>query len=142
MPSSATLRAVREKLVAWFAAHKRPLPWRAEYAPYAVWIAEIMLQQTQMERGVVYFRRWMERFPDIRSVAEAGEDDILHAWEGLGYYSRARHLHRAARRIMERHQGVFPSEPADIRALPGIGPYTEAAVASIAFNRRLACVDA
>jgi A/G-specific adenine glycosylase len=101
-----------------------------------------MLQQTQMERCVIYFRRWMERFPDIRSVAKADEDEILHAWEGLGYYSRARNLHRAARQIMERHRGVFPSEPADIRALPGIGPYTGAAVASIALNRRLACVDA
>jgi A/G-specific adenine glycosylase len=136
------MRALREKLAAWFAARKRPLPWRADYAPYAVWVSEIMLQQTQMERCIVYFRRWMERFPDIRSVAEANEDDILHAWEGLGYYSRARNLHRAARRIMERHRGVFPSEPADIRALPGVGPYTAAAVASIAFNRRLACVDA
>jgi A/G-specific adenine glycosylase len=84
----------------------------------------------------------MERFPDIRSVAEADEDAILHAWEGLGYYSRARNLRRAARQIMERHQGVFPSEAEAIHALPGIGPYTAAAVASIAFNRRLACVDA
>ena len=133
---------MQESLAAWFDAHKRPLPWRTDYAPYAVWVAEIMLQQTQMERGVAYFRRWMERFPDIRSVAEAGEDDILHAWEGLGYYTRARNLHRAARQIMERHRGVFPSDPAAIRVLPGIGPYTEAAVASIAFNRRLACVDA
>ena len=113
-----------------------------DYAPYAVWVAEIMLQQTQMERGVAYFQRWMERFPDINAVAEADEDTILLAWEGLGYYSRARNLHRAARQIVERRQGVFPSEPADIRALPGIGPYTAAAVASIAFNRRLACVDA
>jgi len=140
--SFATIHAVQQNLAAWFAAHKRPLPWRTDYAPYAVWISEIMLQQTQADRGAAYFLRWMERFPDILSVAEASEDDILHAWEGLGYYSRARNLHRAARQIMERHQGVFPSDPADIRALPGIGPYTEAAVASIAFNRRLACVDA
>ena len=113
-----------------------------DYAPYAVWVSEIMLQQTQMERGIVYFQRWMERFPGIHAVAEADEDEILHAWEGLGYYSRARNLHRAARQIVERHHGVFPSEPVEIRALPGIGPYTEAAIASIAFNRRLACIDA
>jgi A/G-specific adenine glycosylase len=139
---SATIRAVQDRLAAWFDAHKRPLPWRRDYAPYAVWVSEIMLQQTRMDRVVAYFLRWMERFPDIRSVAEAGEDEILHAWEGLGYYTRARNLQRAAQRIMERHRGVFPSDPADIRALPGIGPYTGAAVASIAFNRRLACVDA
>ena len=142
MPSSATIRAVQKNLAAWFAAHQRPLPWRRDYAPYSVWVSEIMLQQTQMDRAVAYFRRWMERFPDIQAVAAACEDDILHAWEGLGYYSRARNLHRAARQIVERHQGVFPAEPADIRALPGIGPYTGAAVASIAFNRRFACVDA
>ncbi|MDR2695175.1 MAG: A/G-specific adenine glycosylase [Deltaproteobacteria bacterium] len=140
--SSTTLHALRQSLAAWFTARKRPLPWRVDYAPYAVWVSEIMLQQTQMERAVVYFQRWMERFPDIRSVAEAEEDEVLLAWEGLGYYSRARNLHRAARRIMEGHRGVFPPEPEDIRALPGIGPYTAAAVASIAFNRRLACVDA
>jgi A/G-specific adenine glycosylase len=139
---STTIRALQKSLAAWFATHKRPLPWRMNYTAYAVWVAEIMLQQTQMERGVAYFQRWMERFPDITSVAEASEDDILLVWEGLGYYSRARNLHRAARQIVEGHQGVFPSEPADIRALPGIGPYTEAAIASIAFNRRLACVDA
>ncbi|MDR0465950.1 MAG: A/G-specific adenine glycosylase [Deltaproteobacteria bacterium] len=141
-PSSGTIRALQADLAAWFAANKRPLPWRADYAPYAVWVSEVMLQQTRMERCLVYFRRWMERFPDLQSVAQADEDEVLRVWEGLGYYSRARNLHRAAKLIMERRLGVFPSEPADIRALPGVGPYTAAAVAGIAFNRRLACVDA
>ncbi len=130
------------RLLDWFAARQRPLPWRAEYTPYAVWISEIMLQQTQMERGVAYFNRWMERFPDIASVAEASEDALLKAWEGLGYYSRARNLAKAARQIMGRHGGVFPARHEDILALPGVGPYTAAAIASIAFNADMALVDA
>lgn len=142
LPSPSRVRALQRALAAWFAEHKRPLPWRVEYRPYAVWISEIMLQQTQMERAVLFFERWMRRFPDIRAVAEADEDAVLHAWEGLGYYSRARNAHKAARLIVERHGGVFPSSPAAIRALPGIGPYTEAAIAGIAFNLRRACVDA
>lgn len=135
------LDALREALLDWFAGHKRPLPWRERYTPYEVWISEVMLQQTQMERGVAYFRRWMERFPDVATLAAAPEEDVLHAWEGLGYYNRARNLHRAARHIMEQG-GVFPETPEAIRALPGIGPYTAAAIASIAFNRPVACVDA
>ena len=101
-----------------------------------------MLQQTQMERGVSYFLRWMERFPDLHALAAASEEDVLHAWEGLGYYSRARNLLAAARLVMQEHGGVFPSDPEAIRALPGIGPYTTAAIASIAFNLPVACIDA
>ncbi len=130
------------RLLDWFAARQRPLPWRVDYTPYAVWISEIMLQQTQMERGVAYFNRWMERFPDVASVARASEDELLKAWEGLGYYSRARNLAKAARTIMERHDGQFPSRHADILALPGVGPYTAAAIASIAFSADVALVDA
>lgn len=129
-------------LLPWFAQHKRPLPWRENYAPYAVWISEIMLQQTQMERGVSYFNRWMQRFPDVASVASAPEEEVLRLWEGLGYYSRARHLHKAAQRIMREHGGVFPSDIESIRALPGVGPYTAGAIASIAFGHSLPCVDA
>lgn len=139
---SARCRELGKKLLPWFARHKRPLPWREHYSPYAVWISEIMLQQTQMERGVAYFTRWMERFPDVASVASAPEEEILRLWEGLGYYSRARHLHRAAKCIMQEHGGVFPSDIEKIRALPGVGPYTAGAIASIAFGHSLPCVDA
>jgi len=101
-----------------------------------------MLQQTQMERGVSYFKSWMRRFPDIASLAAASEEEVLRQWEGLGYYSRARHILTAARKIMTEHGGIFPSDLADIRALPGVGPYTAGAVASIAFGEKLPCVDA
>ena len=130
------------KLTEWFLAAMRPLPWRETYDPYSVWISEIMLQQTQMERGVSYFTAWMRRFPDIASVAGADEDAILSAWEGLGYYSRARNLHAAAKRIMTEHGGEFPRDHAAIRALPGVGEYTAGAIASIAFNLPVPAVDA
>ncbi|MDE5878778.1 MAG: A/G-specific adenine glycosylase, partial [Desulfovibrio sp.] len=129
-------------LCAWFAGARRALPWRVNYTPYEVWISEIMLQQTQMERAVGYFRRWMERLPDVAALAAAPEEDVLRLWEGLGYYSRARNLMAAARRIMAEHGGVFPESEAQLLALPGVGPYTAAAVASIAFGARTACVDA
>ena len=93
------MSALPALLLPWYDEHKRDLPWRGTYTPYDVWISEIMLQQTQMERGVSYFRRWMERFPDLASLAAASEEEVLHAWEGLGYYSRARNLLAAARRI-------------------------------------------
>ncbi|EFL49536.1 A/G-specific adenine glycosylase [Solidesulfovibrio fructosivorans JJ]] len=129
-------------LLDWFAANKRDLPWRRAYDPYAVWVSEIMAQQTQMDRVVSYFNRFMELFPDIAALADAPEDAVLKAWEGLGYYSRARNLHAAAKRIMTAHGGVFPGELAAIRALPGIGDYTAGAVASIAFGRDAVAVDA
>lgn len=142
LPPESHLASLQEALLAWFAAHQRPLPWRVNYTPYEVWISEVMLQQTQMERGVDYFTRWMARFPDLASLAAASEDEVLRLWEGLGYYSRARHVLAAARQIMEKHAGVFPSALEDIRALPGVGPYTAGAVASIAFGEKLPCVDA
>ena len=142
LPPLENLPTLQEALLSWFAKHRRPLPWRETYAPYEVWISEIMLQQTQMERGVAYFRRWMARFPHIAALAAASEEDVLHAWEGLGYYSRARHVLAAARHICQRHGGVFPSRLEDIRALPGVGPYTAAAIASIAFETPVPCIDA
>lgn len=141
-PPQTHLSELQKGLLDWFAEHKRPLPWRASYTPYEVWISEIMLQQTQMERGVQYFKRWMTRFPDVRSLAAASEDEVLRLWEGLGYYSRARHILAAARHIVQEHKGRFPSDLAAIRALPGVGPYTAGAIASIAFGEKLPCVDA
>lgn len=126
----------------WFATACRPLPWRGTYEPYAVWISEIMLQQTQMERGVAYFTRWMQRFPTVQSVAQAEEADILAAWEGLGYYSRARSLHKAAKLMVQKHGGQVPADYEAIRALPGVGPYTAGAIASIAFDIPAPAVDA
>lgn len=136
------LRDVQTALLDWFAVNQRRLPWRVNYTPYEVWISEVMLQQTQMERGVSYFNRWMERFPDIPTLAAADEEEVLRQWEGLGYYSRARYILEAARKIMSEHSGVFPADLESIRALPGVGPYTAGAVASIAFGEKLPCVDA
>ena len=109
--SPADEKAIARALLEWFRRFMRPLPWRRTYAPYEVWISEVMLQQTQMERGVGYFLRWMERFPDVSAVAAASDEDILNAWEGLGYYRRARFLHAAAKVMCERHGGRVPSEP-------------------------------
>lgn len=135
-------RRFAETLQLWFDSIKRPFPWRETYDPYAVWIAEIMLQQTQAERGARYFVEWLRRFPDVRSIASADERDVLAAWEGLGYYSRARNLKAAAMAMVEKHGGRFPEAIADIRALPGVGEYTAGAVASIAFNLPEPAVDA
>ena len=129
-------------LLDWFAADKRPLPWRETYDPYAVWVSEIMAQQTQMDRVVGYFNRFLRLFPDVAALAAAPEDAVLKAWEGLGYYSRARNLHAAAQAIMTGHGGVFPDSVAAIRALPGVGDYTAGAVASIAFGQDVTAVDA
>ncbi|MDR3641400.1 MAG: A/G-specific adenine glycosylase [Humidesulfovibrio sp.] len=132
----------RQDLLDWFAANARDLPWRRTLDPYHVWLSEIMLQQTQMERGVAYFERFVARFPDVQSLDAASEDEVLKLWEGLGYYSRARNLRRAARSIMERHGGAFPRDASAIRALPGVGPYTAGAIASVAFNAPVPAVDA
>ncbi|MFT5701982.1 MAG: A/G-specific adenine glycosylase [Desulforhopalus sp.] len=131
-----------DQLIDWFRDIKRDLPWRQTYDPYHVWISEIMLQQTQMERGVAYFLRWIERFPSVREVADANEDDILVYWEGLGYYARARNLHKAAKEIVATYSGIVPSDYDTLLMLSGIGPYTAAAVASIAGNQDVVVVDA
>ncbi|MGE4299933.1 MAG: A/G-specific adenine glycosylase [Desulfovibrionaceae bacterium] len=136
------LPVLQKNLCRWFEKNRRPLPWRVGYDPYQVWISEIMLQQTQMERGVAYFSRWVARFPDVASVAAADEEDVLHAWEGLGYYSRARNLHRAARDMVRLHQGRVPDDLDLLLALPGVGAYTARAIMSLAFNHDLPVVDA
>lgn len=129
-------------LLLWFQENGRDLPWRRSYDPYHVFISEIMLQQTQMERGLRYFKRWIARFPDIAAVADADENEILKYWEGLGYYRRAKNLHKAARLIVDKHLGQIPCEPQTLLRLPGVGAYTAAAVASIAGGHDLAAVDA
>ncbi len=129
-------------LLAWFRANKRSLPWRAEYDPYGVWIAEVMLQQTQMERGVGYWLRWMAQFPHSDAVADAPEEALLHAWEGLGYYRRVRFIHSAAKAIQTRHGGLIPADPDALSALPGLGAYTVAAIRAIAFQHDVVAVDA
>ena len=129
-------------LLDWFRVNRRPLPWRERYTAYEVWISEVMLQQTQMTRGVAYFQRWMARFPDVAAVAEAPEEEILRFWEGLGYYRRARFLHQAAKTIMERHSGIVPSDPDALASLPGLGSYTASAIRAIAFEQDVVPVDA
>ncbi len=135
-------KAIRRKILSWFEANQRDLPWRRNYDPYQVWISEIMGQQTQMERVVDYFTRWMEKFPDVIAVAEASERKILKAWEGLGYYSRAKNIHRTAKLLVQKYDGRIPEEPQQLRTLPGIGPYTAAAIASIAYNKPCPLLDA
>ncbi|MDT8341059.1 MAG: A/G-specific adenine glycosylase [Longimicrobiales bacterium] len=119
----------------------RPMPWRATRDPYAIWVSEVMLQQTRVETVVPYYRAWMERFPTVVALAGAREEAVLKQWEGLGYYSRARNLHRAARVVRERHGGVLPGALETLRALPGVGEYTAGAVGSIAFGLPVPAVD-
>jgi A/G-specific adenine glycosylase len=129
------------RLLAWYDRNRRELPWRGTRDPYAVWVSEVMLQQTQVATVLPYFSRWMRRFPDVRALARAPEADVLHAWQGLGYYSRARRLHAGARVVVERHAGKLPSDQAALLALPGIGAYSAGAIGSIAFGERVPLVD-
>ncbi|HLT58900.1 MAG TPA: A/G-specific adenine glycosylase [Limnochordales bacterium] len=138
-PAPAALPA--DRLLAWFAAHRRPLPWRENRDPYRVWVAEVMLQQTRVDTAIPYYQRFMALFPTVHALAQASEAAVLKAWEGLGYYSRARHLHRAAREIVARHGGRLPQDPAQLAALPGIGPYTAGAIAALAYNQPVPAVD-
>ena len=121
-------------LLVWYSQKARELPWRGNADPYAVWVSEIMLQQTRVETVVPYYERWMSRFPTIASLAAASQQDVLSAWEGLGYYSRARNLQRAAQAVMAEHNGELPRDPHVLRKLPGIGRYTAGAIAAIAFE--------
>jgi len=129
----------QSQLLRWFALNRRDLPWRRTRDPYAIWISEVMLQQTRVAAVIPYYERFLSRFPDLRSLAEASETDLLAHWAGLGYYYRARNLQKAAQKAME--AGAFPADHEGIRVLPGIGEYTAAAVASIAFNLPYAVVD-
>lgn len=137
------LQEFRAAICGWFAREARDYPWRRTRDPYGILVSELMLQQTRVEavlqRG--FYERWMERFPDLASLAAAGDDEVLKAWEGLGYYRRARHLREAAREIVQRHGGVFPRTWEEVRALPGVGNYTAGAVAAFAFNEPAPMVD-
>lgn len=130
---------LRNELATWYAKNARDLPWRRTRDPYAIWISEIMLQQTRVAAAIPYYQRFLARFPNAESLAAAAETEVLTAWSGLGYYTRARNLHKAAKAIAER--GAFPSDYESIRELPGIGDYTAAAVASIAYGLPHAVVD-
>ncbi|MBM3144782.1 MAG: A/G-specific adenine glycosylase [Chloroflexi bacterium] len=130
-----------ERLLNWYADNARNLPWRGVSDPYVVWVSEIMLQQTRVETVIPYFERWMRRFPDIRTLADSSQQDVLSLWEGLGYYSRARNLHKAARVVVDRHDGELPADVAALKSLPGIGAYTSAAIASISFGRDEVALD-
>jgi len=132
---------ISQKLLAWYAQHQRRFPWRQHPDPYAVWVSEIMAQQTRIETMLPYFQRWMERFPTIASLAQASQHDVLNMWEGLGYYSRARNLHLAAQQVVESFGGQLPTSRQALETLPGIGRYTAGAVASIAFGQDEAIVD-
>ncbi|MBN1452539.1 MAG: A/G-specific adenine glycosylase [Anaerolineales bacterium] len=122
------------RLLTWYRQHGRTLPWRGDTNPYAVWVSEIMLQQTRVETVIPYFETWMRLFPTIADLAKASEQDVLNAWEGLGYYSRARNLHKAAQVVHEQYAGKLPRDLHALRKLPGIGRYTVGAIASIAFG--------
>ena len=129
------------RLLSWYHKNKRTLPWRGSSDPYEVWVSEIMLQQTRVETVIPYFEKWMRLFPNIRALADASEHDVLNAWEGLGYYSRARNLHRAAKIVADQYNGILPRDLDALRKLPGIGRYTLGAITSIAFGMDVPALD-
>ncbi len=135
------LTEISRRLLEWYRLQARQLPWRGQPDPYATWVSEIMLQQTRVDTVIPYFQRWMQRFPTLEKLAAASEQDVLSAWEGLGYYSRARNLHRAARQVMSEYHGEIPNQRAALERLPGIGRYTAGAITSIAFGQDEAALD-
>lgn len=132
---------IQKPLLAWYKKEKRDLPWRENPTPYRVWVSEIMLQQTRVEAVKEYYLRFMKELPTVQALAECEEEKLLKLWEGLGYYSRARNLQKAAKQIVAFYGGEFPSDPLQLKALPGIGSYTAGAIASIAFGQKAAAVD-
>ena len=140
-PITTNIPRLNILLLEWYEINKRDLPWRNTNNPYIIWISEIILQQTRVDQGYGYFMRFVERFPDVKSLAEANEEEVLKLWQGLGYYSRARNLHAAAKDIMVRFDGIFPQEYNDVISLKGIGGYTAAAIVSFAYGKGYAVVD-
>ncbi len=141
MPDQLSAGA-RRRLLAWFDRNARPLPWRADRDPYRIWVSEVMLQQTTVAAIVPRFDQFLHQFPNLQALADASEHDVLKAWQGLGYYSRARNLHRAARILVNEHGGALPDDPAVWLELPGVGRYIAGAVLSQAFDRRLPIIEA
>jgi A/G-specific adenine glycosylase len=139
---AADKRRFRGAVLKWYDQHGRKLPWRESADPYRIWLSEVMLQQTTVAAVVPYFERFTARFPDVQSLAEADVDEVLRLWEGLGYYSRARNLHRASQAVVSEHLGQFPAEVEVLRTLPGIGRYTAGAISSFAFDQPAAIVEA
>jgi len=141
MDATGSFTYISKKLALWYNDHKRELPWRDITDPYRIWISEIILQQTRVNQGLSYYNRFIERFPTVEILAEADEDTVLKYWQGLGYYTRARNLHKAARQIRNSFNGIFPTGHSDILKLSGIGEYTSAAISSFAYNQPYAVVD-
>ena len=131
----------QKRLIRWFEAHKRPLPWRLKADPYRIFVVEVMLQQTQIKTVIPYYERWLKAFPNVKSLARAPIDKVLKLWEGLGYYTRARNLHKTAQEIVNRFGGKIPSDSETLMTLPGIGRYTAGAISSIAFQKPVPLVD-
>ena len=133
--------SIRKRLLLWFYKEQRDLPWRKNRTPYRIWISEIMLQQTRVEAVIPYYERFLQEFPTVESLAKSSEERVLKLWEGLGYYTRARNLHKAAKKIVKEYRGVFPGKLEDIQSMPGIGQYTAGAIASIAFGIPVPALD-
>ncbi|MBO0695667.1 MAG: A/G-specific adenine glycosylase [Verrucomicrobia bacterium] len=145
MPSAISprrIRVFRRSFLQWFRHNGRDLPWRRTRDPYAILVSEFMLQQTQVATVIPYYHKWLRRFPDFASLSSASQNDVLNAWQGLGYYSRARNLHAAARIVQQRHRGILPRDIAAVRKLPGVGRYTANAVATFAFDQPVPIVEA
>jgi len=132
---------IEEKIRDWYLSNRRYLPWRESNDPYQIWVSEIILQQTRVMQGLEYYHRFLDRFPDLESLARAEEAEVLKVWEGLGYYSRARNMHAAAKYVYHEKGGNFPASYSEMLELKGVGPYTAAAVASMAFSEPRAVVD-
>ncbi len=140
-PTRLASPAFAAKLLAWYDEATTEMPWRGQRDPYRIWLSEVMLQQTRIAAAEGYYHRFLERFPNIQSLADASLDEVLKLWEGLGYYARARNLHRLAQVVVKEHEGNFPTSAEALQAMPGIGRYTAAAIASIAFGEAVAVLD-
>lgn len=135
------MKAFAQRIIDWYSGNHRLLPWRESKDPYRIWLSEIILQQTRVNQGLPYYLNFVKAFPNVKALAAAKEDQVLRLWQGLGYYSRARNLHKCAKTIAEKYDGKFPNTFEELLTLPGVGPYTAAAIASIAFDRKVAVVD-
>ncbi len=135
------LKEVSQRLAAWYVENKRALPWRGSRDPYVIWLSEVIMQQTRIEQGTPYFLKFLKQFPDVHQLAKADQDSVLKAWEGLGYYSRARNMHKAAKMVSEEMNGTFPSDQKGLLTLPGVGKYIASAIASICYDEPTPVVD-